>query len=245
MRETYSNLAELEEFAWDSGIDIREPFCGTDIGAFKVLSPSKKLFGNLLLESTRTPDRVRNKRYDDSISKALQASYNWISDNWGYEYFPEEGTSSENEMSVVQWANFDGVDIILTGDAGRKALEDVVDVADLYGLKLPLGNGSHIQVPHHGSRRNVDEFLLDCLLGEKSSLRIFPKDMNKSAYVCAAAEDNEHPKKVVIRGFMHRGAKVLTTQRCVWLRTMSASAPLRMDSSIAYPVPYPETQEVD
>lgn len=244
LRETYSNLAELEKLALDKGIEVREPFFGQKIGEFRVLSPTEEHFWSMLLESEKTPDQVINK-FDESLDRAIRISYHWLSDKWGFEYFSREETSCDNEMSVVQWANFDGVDILLTGDAGRRALRNVIDSSSQAGLILPLKNESKIQVPHHGSRRNVDAFLLDYLLGGKSPKRISPDDMNRTAYVCASGDDDEHPKKAVVRGFMHRGARVFTTENCGWLRANSANAPLRMNSVIATPESYPETQEVD
>ncbi len=244
LRKTYSNLAELEKFALDRGIEVREPFLRQKIGKFKVVSPTAEHFCSMLLESEKTPDQVINK-FDESPNRGLRTANPWLRDKWGIEYFQKEETSCENEMSVVQWANFDGVDILLTGDAGRSALRNVINSSHQAGLRLPLKHGSKIQVPHHGSRRNVDEFLLDCLLGAKSPSRVSPDDMNKKAYVCASRDDDEHPKKAVIRGFMHRGAKVFTTENCGWLRTRSANALQRMNSVNAIPESYPETQEVD
>lgn len=243
LRKVYSNLVNLEEIALSNDIRICEPFGGKEIGAFKVLSPSPKLFFEMLIESEKTPKQIKVVK-DDPIDKAIRGLYNW-QENWGYEYFPEEGTSCDNEMSVVQRANIEGIDIILTGDAGRNALRNVIKNSQVVGLKLPLERGSIIQVPHHGSRRNVDENVLDGLLGSKSPNRLFQSNMTKTAIVSASGMDEEHPKKAVVRGFMHRGAEVLTTGNCGWLGISSAYAPLRENSYFAYPEPYPTTQEID
>ena len=244
LRDTYSNLAVLEEICLTKGVMICEPFFGKNIGEFKVLSPSFDLFGEMVLESEKTPPHVEANSVS-IIHSSLKGVVNWVKAEWGQEHFPENGTSCENEMSIVQWANFNGIDIILTGDAGRKALTDVVANSGYAGLKLPLHDGSKIQVPHHGSRRNVSTNLLDDLLGTRLPTRISSENTKVSAYVCAAGKDKEHPKNAVVRGFMHRGAKVITTKNCRCIWTHSSNAPARAGFSDAIPESYPEVFEED
>jgi hypothetical protein len=52
---------------------------------------------------------------------------------------------------------------LLTGDAGINGLTWAADWADSLGL--PLQNFSFVQIPHHGSRRNVGPAILTRLLG--------------------------------------------------------------------------------
>jgi beta-lactamase superfamily II metal-dependent hydrolase len=95
---------------------------------------------------------------------------------------------------------------LLTGDAGNNALWWAAQHAKAAGLTLQ--NFTFVQVPHHGSRRNVGPSVLNELLGP-----IQPKDTVRfSAFVSAPAKDDSHPRKIVLNAFMRRGGKVVATQ---------------------------------
>jgi beta-lactamase superfamily II metal-dependent hydrolase len=136
---------------------------------------------------------------------------------------------------LVQYANLCGEKILLTGDAGRATLFEAIDYAPVVGLILP--GIDRIQVPHHGSRHNVSTELLDELLGPK----LDTLQKNFTSIISAAKEDKNHPRKAVIRAFMHRGGKVITTEGSN-IRT-GHNAPPRERWTSVESVPYPEDQE--
>jgi hypothetical protein len=74
---------------------------------------------------------------------------------------------------------------------------------------LPLQQFSFVQIPHHGSRRNVGTAVLNAILGpiqaEGSASRF-------EAFASAPAEDDTHPRKIVLNAFMHRGERIIATQ---------------------------------
>jgi beta-lactamase superfamily II metal-dependent hydrolase len=237
LKELYPNISKLEELAEKNSVPIFEPFQGSQIGGFTVLAPSKEHYLNLVVESEKTPEATKAEQESllEAAGKLLKKTVNFIRAAWGDEVFPEEDTSPENNMSVVQFANLCGENILLTGDAGRATLSEAIEYAPVEGLDLP--GIDRIQVPHHGSRHNVNSELLDKLLGPKQS-SVFE---NFSAIISAAKEDSNHPRKSVIRAFIHRGGKVITTEG-VCVRT-SRNAPQREGWSSAAAVPYPEDQE--
>jgi beta-lactamase superfamily II metal-dependent hydrolase len=237
LKELYPNLSKLEELAEENGVPIFEPFQGSQIGDFTVLAPSKEHYLNLVVESEKTPEATKAEQESilEAAGKLLKKAVNFIRSAWGEEVFPEEDTSPENNMSVVQFAKLCGEDILLTGDAGRATLTEAIEYAPTEGLYLP--GIDRIQVPHHGSRHNVNSEILDRILGPKQS----SVSENFSAIISAAKEDKNHPRKAVIRAFIHRGGKVITTEG-VSVRT-SRNAPQREGWSSANPVPYPEDQE--
>src|SRR4029077_11701446 len=66
-----------------------------------------------------------------------------------------------------------------------------------------------IQIPHHGSKRNVGPNILDRIVGPK----LMAQNLTKSAIVSAAPDGApKHPSKRVVNAFMRRGANVLATQ---------------------------------
>ena len=68
---------------------------------------------------------------------------------------------------------------------------------------------SFIQVPHHGSRRNIGPEVLNKLVGNIVS------EGGKSgvcAFISCAPDSDKHPHQAVINAFTRRGAKVVTTE---------------------------------
>ena len=245
LKEIYPNITALEEIAMNRGISIREPFQGSKIGAFTVLTPSKSRYLDLVVESEKTPEVVVEKAAASagSLSALFEAVTTgvktFIRALWGAETFSPEETSSENEMSVVQYACINNRKILLTGDTGRAGLIEAAAYAPIVSLQLP--GIDRFQVPHHGSRRNVSTETLDTWLGRR--LDAPPKEGQESftAIVSSAKADEDHPRRAVIRAMIHRGAKVVTTEG-QGIRT-SDGAPDREGWSPAKSVPYPEDQE--
>lgn len=240
LKELYPNIVELEKLAEERDIPIYAPFQEATIGAFTVMAPTKGRYLDLVVESEKTPEAAEEARL--SIARAagtfVQKVISLIRAAWGLERFPEDDTSAENNMSVVQYANICGKRILLTADAGRAALAEAADHAPYVGLELP--GIDRIQVPHHGSRHNVSTDLLDRWLGPRLAARPETGETLFSAVISAVAEDKDHPRKAVIRAFIHRGGKVVTTEGGS-IHT-SHNAPDR-GWVAATPEPYPDEQE--
>jgi len=181
---------------------------GAQIGAFTVLSPSLVKYFGLLMQSDKTPEAVDQAPATDSVASIFyelaKKAVNFLKGAWGYEVFSTEGTSAENEKSVVQYMRFNNKRILLTADAGREALTLAADYANSIGIPTP--GLDFMQIPHHGSRRNVSTEVLDRWLGPRLATMPQPHEYKFFAYVSSAKEDEDHPRKAVIRAFMHRGA---------------------------------------
>jgi beta-lactamase superfamily II metal-dependent hydrolase len=105
------------------------------------------------------------------------------------------------------YGTIDGERILLTGDAGQKALERTANFCDAIGL--PLQQFKMVSIPHHGSRRNVGPTILSRLVGNK-----VPEgsETHFSAIVSAAKDDADHPRRVVMNAFKRRGARTSKTE---------------------------------
>ena len=228
LKEIYSNISELEEIAEEKDIPIFEPFQGENIGDFTVLAPTKERYLELVVESEKTPKPAK---------KAVSRTLSLAKAKWGEEAFSTEGTTHENEMSVIQYVNLCDQKIVLTADAGCMALAEAADYAPTAGLSLP--GIDRFQVPHHGSRRNGSTEILDLWLGE--ILPEQPEVGTFTAIISASKEDEDHPRKTVVRACIHRGAKVVSTEGKD-IRT-SYNAPVRDGWTATTPLDYPEEQE--
>lgn len=245
LRGIYSNLAALEDIALSKGIPIHEPFQGVAMGHFVVLAPTKQRYLDLIVNSERTPESTGADRQLNStalgslLGDALREAGRMFRAIWGEEVFSTQETSAENEMSLVQYAYLCDQRILLTGDAGRAALAEAADYALTAGLLLPGIN--RFQVPHHASRRNVSTQILDRWLGPRWSSKPAPGQETFDAFISSAKKDQHHPRKAVVRAFIHRGARVYETEGksiCT-----SRNAPERPGWSAVAKLPYPEDQE--
>jgi|SRR5665811_653309 len=241
LKELYPNIAALEELAEEHDVSICEPLQGALIGHFGVMAPTKSRYLDLIVESEKTPESTKAEQLSlaRAAGRVSEKVIAFIRAAWGQETFPDDDTSAENNMSVIQYANLCGKKVLLTGDAGRAALEEAADYAPYVGLSLP--GIDRFQVPHHGSRHNVSTELLDRWLGPQLRSQLDQSGSNFTAVVSAAKVDEAHPRKSVVRAFIHRGGKVITTEG----RSMrnDHNAPDREGWVPAEPVPYPEEEE--
>lgn len=203
-KDKFSASYLLEEIAISKNIPIKEPYQGEWIGDFHVMSPSKDWYlHELIPDFNKTPEKkVENKGLASLLAEGVQS----IFESLDYETLKENGeTSADNESSVILYAPFNEKGYLLTGDAGINALEKTSEYSELKGLDLP-NNLRFIQIPHHGSRRNVSPSILDKIIGGKG------QEKNKTAFVSAGKDAKKHPRQVVINAFLRRGCKVLSTE---------------------------------
>ncbi len=246
LRDAYPYLVELEKIASRKGIQIREPLQSARIGAFTVLAPTRTRYLDLVVTSAKTPAATAQDsplaKVERMIAEAARLTKAFIRAAWGYETFPDTGTSNENEMSVVQFFRLCGEAIVLTADTGRDGLAEAADYAPYVGLALP-GGVNRFQIPHHGGRHNVSTEILDRWFGECLAEPLPDGQHAFTAVVSAAQDDEDHPRKVVIRAFKHRGARVISTDDSRKTKRMSQNAPARAGWSAAEPLDYPDEVE--
>ena len=245
LKELYPNLAELEQLAVETGTPIQEPFQGAQIGEFHVAAPSPQRFLDMIVASDKTPEVSRAEKDEQvelrGLLGILKSVTEFVQAKWGDEKFSDEETSAENEMSVVQYAYLAEKRILLTGDAGRAGLTEAANWLTAQGIDFP---GIDVfQVPHHGSRRNLSSELLDYLLGKR--MLFAPTSANFTAVISASAEDNDHPRKAVIRACYHRGGGKETLSSESGDLCVSQNSPYfsQRGWGAAVPLPYPEDQE--
>jgi len=203
LQNSFSYVYPLEKLAIKKGITIKEPYQESKIGIFEVLSPFKEWYLHKLIpDFNKTPAKKENLLQEDSY-KIAEKIPNWIEETSDKETLRVDGiTSAENESSVILYANINGRGILLTGDAGIKALNKAYEYKPIISNNLEF-----IQIPHHGSRNNVNPDILDKLLGEKGQ-----KTQNKTAFVSVSKNSKTHPRQSVVNAFIRRGCKVIATR---------------------------------
>lgn len=222
IRDEYSILSEILDLAWATDCQVRYPFEGAAIGPFTVLSPNRPTYLHLLPQFEKTPDPDQEaieaanmwigKATSNALAKMFEAMttvvQKWVQETWTNERLKDGGcTSASNESSVVLYADVgDNQRLLLTGDAGVNALWWATNYANSRGFVLQ--SFSFVQIPHHGSRRNVGPPVLNALVGP-----IQPEGVRRfAAFVSAPADNAKHPRKIVLNAFVRRGGRVVATQ---------------------------------
>jgi beta-lactamase superfamily II metal-dependent hydrolase len=209
----------LEIVAADRGIPIVEPFGPVTAfnGEIVILGPSQPFYEQLLVEEAQeTTAKVLARRLVESLTSPVTAAAekitSWVDESMDVETLTDGGGTSEmNESSVILELRHDGQRVLLTADAGQRALSEAADVIDEHGL----ANRHYdlVQIPHHGSRRNVGPTVLNRLVGAVGSNALG----SWSACCCSATKgDPKHPSKRVTNAFTRRGAKTVVTRADTW-----------------------------
>ena len=235
LRKSLNSVSDLVSKAQKKGIHIVEPFSGLSLyntGELQVLGPSLDYYESLIPEFDGMPaagDPLKSllAAFTGPVARTIKFISTWGRD----ELDDEDTTSAKNNTSVITQLTVDGHRLLFTGDAGVTALSHAADQISFYSLGTAL---RFIQIPHHGSRRNVGPTVLNRLIGN-------PVSQGQSRHIVAIAStakngEPKHPRKAVINAFKHRGTKVLAT-RGNTIRHFY-DAPARPGWTAADPEPY-------
>lgn len=216
IKEKLSMANKLFTLAENYNIPVHEPYAGSKIGPFVVLSPDKNWYLETLLpDFTKSPEKSRISVLDSiqgSVESVLESVKNFISESLRDENLPDNvETSAENDSSVILYGDINNRGYIFTGDSGIKALDRAFKYATCHGYRL----GQYIkfaQVPHHGSRRNVSTNALNNIFGEPTVFDNSNMSLDRVAFISASKDSKKHPRDRVVNAFIRRGFKVLATK---------------------------------
>lgn len=207
MREMHPYLVEMEKIAERRGIEIRAPLQGARIGAFTVLAPSRARYVELIPDLDKTPPSYASEsasNLGEVLTNALRNVVEKIKERLDLETLDNNppATSASNETSVVQMATFGDKRVLLTGDVGPKGLDEAAAYAENNSLSIQPWL---IQIPHHGSRRNVTPTVLNRWLGP------YPSGYRGDAIASVGKDEDIYPRKKVANAFTRRGYNVYAT----------------------------------
>jgi hypothetical protein len=201
LTRSLSDVDDLVSLATRRGVLVREPFTGVASadGRFWVAGPSKSYYDGLV-EDFRSYERTGG-----FLAKVWEFARR-VSETLFHETLDEESeTSPENNSSAITILEVDGRASIFTGDAGADALHGAADT--LASAGFDWSTVRFMQVPHHGSQRNVTPSVLERYLGKAVQY-----EMTKTAFVsCAPDGKPKHPNSKVVNAFIRRGADVFET----------------------------------
>jgi beta-lactamase superfamily II metal-dependent hydrolase len=210
LRESLDTAYGLQKLAQRRKVPIVEPFAGVTNSTreLTVLGPTLTFYEGLLPQFRGVPVGRGQPTFLERVKEAAQDLVERVAERWDYETLTDDGeTTPENESSVILLLEHDAGRMLFTGDAGIRALSDVAD--RLEGGGFDLSTLTFIQVPHHGSKRNVGPAILDRLVGPK---RAYDAMLKTACVSCAKGGRPKHPAKKATNAFRRRGAHVFATE---------------------------------
>ena len=212
LRNTYKTIVDIEDAALEKGVKIFEAFQGEEIdGKLLVASPSRQFYLDLLVESEKTPLMESKSTLSMLFSDVIKGAKNYVYslfETWTKELLKEDvETSAENETSVILRGIIDGDGFFLVGDAGVRALSEAMNYLDSIGKNI-RNSVELYQIPHHGSRHNINPSTLNRMLGSKLS----EGETRNYCAVASVAKNSDHPLKMVTNAYIRRGARVSDTK---------------------------------
>jgi beta-lactamase superfamily II metal-dependent hydrolase len=193
IRKSLQTASDLVTEIRKRNIEPIEPFAGTKIGDVYVVGPSKGFYEELIQEFAQSDkifgvEKARDAYATKIATEELVARAFATEPEYGLLDNPED--TPENQSSTILWTQYLDDTYIFTADAGAQALTKAKEA-------YKLSNCYWMQIPHHGSRRNIT----------KSLIEYFSPDV---AFVSAPG-DTKHPRKSVVGAFKEVGANVFST----------------------------------
>lgn len=159
LTEKFKKAYELEQLAIEKieEDNIVRPERGqTYKNVLTILDPSTQLYRKHLLASDKTPVVGGLSARKFSIKKL---SFVYYVKGTFIKWICGEQTSDINETSIVLSLDLGDHKFLFTGDVGQDGLNEALDFCEtLHGCHA--SDFTHMQIPHHGSRKNLNPTLL-------------------------------------------------------------------------------------
>lgn len=189
IRKSLATAKDLVVACTTRGLEVKEPFAGTKIEFLTVVGPSLQYYEELLQEFT---DAESIKRVDtqDDLHKVWSALHDHAVEELDTELPADPQTTPENNSSAILAVVQSGHKYLFTSDAGVPALQNASEEYQLDGCYW-------MQIPHHGSRRNINPALI--------------KHFSPKRAWVSAEGSRKHPRRAVVNAFKEAGAVVCST----------------------------------
>lgn len=189
MRKSLDDADDLQEVLRRRGTPISEPFEGEKIGFLTVCGPSPAYYKELVGKFENVDEIKQVATTIRRQAELLKALTNSAPPNEEALLDEPEEKPINNSSTILGTKFGDGV-YLFTADAGVQAL---TKASETYTLE----NCFWMQIPHHGSWRNINKRLIDLFAPAR--------------VMVSAAGNEKHPRQAVIRAFKARGTRVFGT----------------------------------
>lgn len=163
IKNVFSTADEIESMAKKRKIKIFPLWRKTELikGVLTILGPSESFYRKHLLVSDKTPDSVFERYNKQCYCKMETEEEDY---NFGLkhiEWYDEEQTSDINQTSLILTLVIGNERFLFTGDAGKEAIKEALDYYESSISKTGTSDFTVVQLPHHGSRKNIDPSILE------------------------------------------------------------------------------------
>jgi hypothetical protein len=206
-RKSYQQASDLEQLAISKNIPITEPFAGggltfTDTAYMYILGPDQSYYEQLLQDfdhnkSILTKLAEMVKAPATTAAEVIRKIQETLDPSTSTLDHVHKNTSPENSSSAILYFDIEGHEMLFTGDAGIEALNKAINFA--IASQLDLTRLNFLDVPHHGSKHNLDTSVLNRIKAQ-------------TAFISATKDIKKHPSPRVINELVRRGYKVFTTE---------------------------------
>jgi beta-lactamase superfamily II metal-dependent hydrolase len=244
LKRSFQDAHDPCQLAISKNTNIVEPFQGvaTPNGPLLVLGPESEFYHRCIAAELADQPIEGVRTLLSTFAEGAKRVMRTFSETWNSESLAEPAADAVdplNHASTVILFDFAPDKVLFTADAGVQALNQAADFAA--GRGFDLRQCKYVQIPHHGSKRNVGPKILDRILGAR-----MPTGSATSKYaMLSSATDGEpkHPSARVTNAFLRRGAPGIATQGMFkWFH--SAGAPPRPTWVSAQSIPF-KTQYQD
>lgn len=204
MTEAFKYAYELEETARRKigEINIIHPVVGNIyFGCLTILSPSKDLYRTKLLESDKTPTALDEDCKTQYFAKTMKKLVRYIK---GFMPWQNEDTTPINETSIISLLTMPDKGYLLTADAGRNGITEALKYKSSQYI-LSRRSIDVLQLPHHGSRKNVTPSLIQQIGAHEFIISCPPNGL-----------ESHHPSRRMVNMVLENvpDAQVYTTAHC-------------------------------
>jgi len=188
-RKSLETARQLATACYARGITPIEPFAGMNVEFLTIVGPSKEYYEQLLSEFTNAEffKKIDEQNFHHKIWSLLHDNAVATLDT---ELPSNPETSPENNSSVIFALLFGTEKFLFTSDAGVPALQRA-------SQQYQLDHLYWMQIPHHGSRRNINPALI--------------KLFSPSIAWVSADGTKKHPRRAVVNAFKQAGTQVYST----------------------------------
>jgi beta-lactamase superfamily II metal-dependent hydrolase len=234
LRASYQYAHEIERLAIEKKIEIFAPhqgrvFKNNNEPILRILGPGKDLYLSLVQSSEKSPHLENAFNTTKSFSNGKKTiAYENMSFETEHLSEEHEATSPENDMSLILLLTVGGVKVLFTGDAGTMGLYNAIRYATSQNINLRDLN--LLDVPHHGSRRNLSKGILEYIHAEYG-------------IISCAANSEKHPSSIVTNSLLRRGITPYSTKRSkiTWHNQLIQQ---RQGYNSATPIPFSNQVEI-
>lgn len=180
LRDEFAMADDIEGIAKRKNIPLGRAFqsCNLVSDVLTVLAPNETSYKKFLLSSEKTPETIVDELNKKSYKK-VELKEETYDGNGIIKWFDEEETSEVNQTSLVLSLKIGKEHFLLTGDAGKSTLISALDFYEKLYCSNSTSDFTVVQLPHHGSRKNINPAILKRLSPESYIISCPPNGMKE------------------------------------------------------------------